>query len=171
MKQPSVIWPTFSKLTESSNNLEVPLAKTAKAQPSFSAVVALAVLARRISKLLDDSVNFKNVSHITFSKLTELSNNLEVPLAKTAKAQPSFSEVVALAASKEGWPISQFHPTTPVKPACSAKAAAPAPHTAADQPGKAWLQWAAAGRTGQCTAARGTPYSRHATPRRIAEYT
>jgi hypothetical protein len=126
--------------------------------------VALAFLARRISKLLYDSVNLKNVSHLTFSKLTESSNNLEVPLAKTAKAQPSFSVVVALAASKEGWPISQFHPTTPVKPACSAKAAAavPAPHTTADQPGKAWLQWAAAGRTGQCTAARGTPFSRRA---------
>ena len=114
--------------------------------------------------MLDDSVNFKNVSRITFSKLTESSNNLEVPLAKTAKAQPLFSVVVALAASKEGWPISQFHPTTPVKPACIAKAAAaaPAPHTATDQPGKAWLQWAAAGRTGQCTATRGAPLSRHA---------
>ena len=127
------------------------------------------VLARGTSKLLDDSVNSKNVSHITFSKLTESSINSEVPLAKTAKAQPSFSVVVALAASKEGWPISQFHPTTPVKPACSAKAAAAAaPHTATDQPGKAWLQWAAAGRTGQCTTARGAAYRSHAATQRAA---
>ena len=99
------------------------------------------------------------------------SNNLEVPLAKTAKAQPSFSVVVALAASKEGWPISQFHPTTPVKPACSAKAAAAARRRTPLQ--TSLVKLGCSGLPPDVLASappRGAPHSRHVA-RRIAEYT